>query len=154
MSCMIAGTFSCNAKTSDSKNGEEGVVEESEAPAVTTLEDVNPDILKVLDGMIIPEGKPCIVDFYATWCGPCKIYSPIFHEVAEEYNGQAIFLSIDVDKYKTIANRYEISSIPSTVFILPAGGIMGKEVGIISKTDLQSFVNQLLETNAGDGMGI
>lgn len=149
LAVLFSVTTACGAKTSPSNEGEGG-----SKNAVVTLQSVDKKNLRVVDGLLIPEGMPCIVDFYATWCGPCKVYSPTFHEVAAQYEGQAIFISIDVDANPEIANKYEIQSIPSTVFILPGGGVMGKQTGIIPKDTLVSFVNQLMASNAGDGMGI
>lgn len=116
--------------------------------------ELNGKYLKLRDNTLFPEGRPAVVDFYADWCGPCKTYSPIFHEVADEFAGQATFISINVDEYPGIANTYKVSAIPTTLFILPGGGVMGSQEGLIDKGTLTAFVTQLLETNAGDGMGL
>lgn len=109
---------------------------------------------KIEHNLFIPEGIPMVVDFYADWCGPCKQYAPIFHEIAEKYAGQAIFLSVDSDKEEEIAKAYGITSIPTTVFILPGGGLLGQETGVMDAEKLESFVNQLLLTNDGDDLSI
>lgn len=113
----------------------------------------NPNF-KIVDNLIISENLPIVIDFYADWCGPCKQFSPIFHEVASEYAGQACFVSINTDDYPDLANRYQVSSIPTTVYILPGGGVLGKQVGGLNKEAFTTFVNQLIETAAGDDMAI
>ena len=141
----------CNANSGGSSNSGDPQAEDKPIKEVASLDTT---MVKVVNGMIIPTEKPCVVDFNATWCGPCKTYSPIFESVATEYAEAAIFLSIDVDQYPEIANKYEVQSIPCTVFILPGGGVMSKEVGVIDKQRLDTFMNQLIATNAGSGDGI
>lgn len=156
VACAILTLGACSGASSNSENSsanaDTATVQNAANSQEIDLAD-NPNF-KIKDNILIPEGKPLIVDFYADWCGPCKKYAPIFHEVAKKYGSQATFISINVDEYKEIANAYKISSIPATAFILPGGGVMGTEVGIIEPDQLSAFINQLLATNAGDGMGI
>jgi thioredoxin len=66
----------------------------------------------------IYEGKlPCIIDFYAEWCGPCHKVSPILKDLAEEYSGKIIVYKIDVDKERELASIFQIKSIPAYLFI-------------------------------------
>ena len=127
-----------------------------EAGSVATVQELDTAGIQIKDGIIIPKEMPVVVDFNATWCGPCKQYSPIFHEVADSslYAGNVIFLSIDVDEHPEIANKYEVMNIPCTVFILPGGGVMGKEVGVLTAERLESYVNQLMAQSAGEGNAI
>ena len=60
--------------------------------------------------------KPCVIDFYATWCGPCRQLSPIIEELAKEYDGKVVFYKMDVDKEKNIAAVFGIRSIPTLFF--------------------------------------
>src|ERR1035437_9958675 len=62
--------------------------------------------------------KPCIIDFYATWCGPCKLVAPIMEELAKEYDGRIYIYKVDVDAEPEIAGAYGIQSIP-TIFFCP-----------------------------------
>ena len=146
---LLAVTVSCGGKASTP-----GVTEE--AGSVANVENLDSTMIKVKDGLVIPEGVPVVIDFNATWCGPCQNYAPIFHSVAEseQYAGKVVFLSIDTDQYPEIANRYEIQSIPTTVFVLPGGGVMGKEGGVLQKQQLETYINQLLEQVAGEGDAI
>ena len=136
-------------------------MEEAVDPAGTEAGDpvdadplANNPAFKIVDNAIFNENVPVVVDFYADWCGPCKQYAPTFHAVAEKYDQGACFVSINVDDYPELAKTYEVSSIPATVFIQPGGGVLGKEVGVITETQLTSWVNQLLATSAGDDMEI
>ena len=61
--------------------------------------------------------KPAIVDFYATWCGPCKMVAPILDELAKEYDGQIVIYKVDTDKETELARAFGIRSIPSILFI-------------------------------------
>ncbi len=60
---------------------------------------------------------PCLIDFYATWCGPCRALSPILEEVAGEYNGKVIIYKVDVDKEKELAALFNVRSIPTLLFV-------------------------------------
>lgn len=89
------------------------------------------------------DNLPLIVDVYADWCGPCKIYAPIFHEVAEKYEGKAHFISINADENIEMCRQYGITSIPCTLFINPDGQVAGKVTGLIEKEKLEKMVNDL-----------
>lgn len=89
---------------------------------------------------IINSGKPVLVDFFATWCGPCKAMSPIIESVAKDMQGNARILKIDVDKNKSIAAKYNIQAVP-TLLIFKNGKVVWKHPGGIDK---QSLVNSLM----------
>jgi len=88
-------------------------------------------------------GKPVIIDFYAVWCGPCKVLSPIIEELAEEYKDKAEFFKVDVDSEKQLATRYGISSIP-TLFFISAKGEVRVASGLMSKPDLKAVIDNML----------
>lgn len=144
----------CSSNGSKSEgNSEAGSVAAAaeEGGAVKSLKESG---VRVVDNLLISDNLPIVVDFNATWCPPCKRYSPIFHGIAEKYQGQAIFVSIDTDENPAIANAYKIESIPTTLFIMPGGGLLGKEVGLLTEDQLDQFVNQLIETSAGESGSI
>ncbi len=66
--------------------------------------------------------KPCVIDFYATWCGPCRQLSPIIEELASEYKGKVVFYKVDVDKEKNLAAAFGIHSIPTLLFCAKGEG--------------------------------
>ena len=81
-----------------------------------------------------------LVDFFATWCGPCKMLSPVLEEVANE-NPNIAVLKIDVDEVGELAARYGIQAIP-TLFLLKDGKIVNKGMGYLNKNQLTDFVNK------------
>lgn len=80
-----------------------------------------------------------LVDFYATWCGPCKMLSPILEELAEEYKDQIEILKIDVDEFDSIASKYGILSIP-TLLLFKDGELVKKSVGFKDLDGLKAFI--------------
>ncbi len=88
---------------------------------------------------------PCIIDFYADWCGPCKMIAPIMEELAAEYKGQVVFYKIDVDKEQEIASVFGIQSIPSVLYI-PANADPQMSVGAMQKEGYIDAINKILLT--------
>ena len=84
-----------------------------------------------------------IVDFFATWCGPCKMMAPIFEEVGNEMNGQAGFYKVDIDESLELANEYGIQSVP-TMLVFKNGEVVDRVVGVVPKASLKSKVEQQL----------
>ena len=83
-----------------------------------------------------------VADFWAVWCGPCKMIAPIIDEMAEEYKGSVVIGKVDVDNNPQVASKYSIRSIPTILFI-KNGEIVDKHVGVISKQALK----EKIETN-------
>ena len=91
---------------------------------------------------IIKEGI-CLVDFYATWCGPCKMLAPFVEEIAEEYVGKVKVCKVDVDSVESLAYRYNIRSIP-TLLYFKDNKLEETSVGFRSKSDMVSVIEDLL----------
>ena len=87
--------------------------------------------------------RPAIVDFYAGWCGPCRALGPILEEIASAYKGQLDVYKVDVDLCETVADAYDIRSIPTTFFI-PMEGRPVKMVGAISKPEIERQIREVL----------
>ena len=87
--------------------------------------------------------KPCIIDFYATWCGPCKIVAPILDDLAKEYNGQIYIYKVDVDAEPAIAAAFGIQSIP-TIFFCPMTGNPQVSQGAMQKEDIKKAITEFL----------
>lgn len=87
--------------------------------------------------------KPAIVDFYANWCGPCKMVSPILDELAEEYGNSIYVYKVDTEEEQDISNAFGIRSIPSLLFI-PMEGKPQMAVGALSKTDFKKAIEDVL----------
>jgi thioredoxin len=87
--------------------------------------------------------RPAIVDFYAGWCGPCRILAPILEELVEVYKDQIIVYKVDVERCEALASAYDIRAIPTTLFI-PMKGQPTKMVGAISKRELERQIHEVL----------
>lgn len=87
--------------------------------------------------------KPCIVDFYATWCGPCKMIAPILEELAAEYAGKIDIYKIDTDKEQDLAAAFGIRSIPTLLFC-PVGEAPQLAQGAMGKADFKKAIEEVL----------
>lgn len=86
---------------------------------------------------------PVIVDFWAEWCGPCHIMSPIIDEVAKEFEGKAKIGKVNVDENQVISSKYGIMSIP-TILAFKDGKVIGQLVGARPKKDLVDLINKVI----------
>ena len=86
---------------------------------------------------IINADKPVLIDFYATWCGPCKTMAPIVEQIGKEVQGKARVLKIDVDKNPALAAQYQIQAVP-TLMIFKNGTVVWKHPGGLDKQNLKS----------------
>lgn len=87
--------------------------------------------------------KPCIIDFYTTWCGPCKRLAPIMEELAEEYCDQIIFYKADTEKERELAYLFQINSIPQVLYI-PKEGKPTIVKGLYPKQQIVDLINEFL----------
>lgn len=87
--------------------------------------------------------KPCIIDFWAEWCAPCRAIAPILDEVAKEYAGQVYVYKVDVDAETTLGHVYGIQSIPTLLFV-PLTGDPKPSIGLIQKEEIMKNVNDFL----------
>ena len=90
---------------------------------------------------IINADKPVLIDFYATWCGPCKTMHPIIEAIGREVQGRARVLKIDVDKNPALAARYQIQAVP-TLMIFKAGEVKWKQSGVFQADELERLIKQ------------
>lgn len=87
--------------------------------------------------------KPAIIDFYADWCGPCKMIAPILEELAEEYDGQIYIYKVDTEKERELASAFGIRSIPSLLFV-PMDGQPQMARGAMPKENLKEVIDEVL----------
>jgi thioredoxin 1 len=103
--------------------------------------------LEVTDGnfhdVIMSADVPALVDFWAVWCGPCRVVAPIVEELAEEYAGRAVIGKMDVDQNKQVATQLGIQAIP-TLLIVKGGQIADRIVGVVDKNSLRARLDALL----------
>lgn len=93
---------------------------------------------------IIHGDKPVLVDFFATWCGPCKVMSPIIESLGEELHGKARILKIDIDKNQAVAQHYQIQSVP-TFIIFKKGEMLWRHSGAIEKDTIKQQLERFME---------
>ena len=87
--------------------------------------------------------KPAIIDFYASWCGPCKMIAPILEELAEEYKDSIVIYKIDTEKEEELASAFGIRSIPSLLFV-PMEGMPKMMQGAMPKASLKETIETVL----------
>ena len=87
--------------------------------------------------------RPAIIDFFATWCGPCKMLSPILDELSEEYEGKVDFYKVDVDQERKLSELFNIRSVPS-LLLIPLTGHPGMLQGALPTVQLKNTINDIL----------
>ncbi|MBI3233913.1 MAG: thioredoxin [Bacteroidetes bacterium] len=90
---------------------------------------------------IIQSGTPTLVDFYADWCGPCKMMAPILEEVKSKIGNKAMIIKIDTDKNPQVLNTYQIRGIP-TLILFMNGEIKWRQSGVVSANVIENVINQ------------
>jgi thioredoxin 1 len=90
--------------------------------------------------------KPVFLDFWADWCGPCKMLGPTFERLAEKYGEQVTFAKVNVDEMPDVANKFAIRSIP-TLILLQGGNVVEKLVGLRSEQELAQVLSRFASSN-------
>jgi thioredoxin 1 len=95
------------------------------------------------DEVVLKSDKPVLVDFWAEWCGPCRMIAPIIDEISKEYEGKALVTKCDVDNSPAVAAKYSIRNIP-TILFFKNGKIADRQVGAVPKNSFVNKINALL----------
>ena len=150
---LVLFLFSCNQEQASEENqanensevkGVQGSTDGDIKPIYLTTADfkekiwdyeANPDEWKYKGEL------PCIIDFYADWCKPCKMVAPIMDDLADHYDGKVIIYKVDTDKEKELASVFQVRSIPSILFA-PMEGKPAMQPGAMKKEDYMNIINE------------
>ena len=92
---------------------------------------------------VLDSDVPALVDFYTTWCGPCKILAPIVEEIAKDYDGKLKVAKVNVEEAASVATKYSIMSVP-TIIIFKKGQVVEQISGVVSKSVLKKKVDAII----------
>ena len=139
---LLFAACETKAKTNDNQSKNDNkmkTIELTKADFLTKVMDyeANPQEWKYLGD------KPAIIDFYASWCGPCKMVAPILEELAEEYDGQIYIYKVNTEKEQELAAMFGIRSIPSILFI-PMGEQPQMAMGAMPKSSFKEAIDRVL----------
>ncbi len=95
------------------------------------------------DEVVLKSDKPVLVDFWAAWCGPCKMLGPVIDQISEEFDGKAVIGKVDVDANQEFAAKYGVRNIP-TVLVFQNGEVINRQVGVASKQTYADYLTALL----------
>ena len=92
--------------------------------------------------VVLNSSKPVLIDFWATWCGPCRMQSPVIEELSDELEGAAVIAKLNVDENPELASQFSVMSIP-TLVIIKDGKVVDRKTGVTPKATLLSMLNSV-----------
>jgi thioredoxin 1 len=95
------------------------------------------------EAQVLKSALPVFVDFYAEWCGPCKMAEPVLEELSEAYKGKVIIVKVNVDENQELSSKYDVMSIPTTI-IFKGGAEVGRQTGFSGKSTFEELIKKAL----------
>jgi thioredoxin 1 len=95
------------------------------------------------DSVVLQSDQPVLVDFWAQWCGPCKMIAPALDELAQSYDGRAKIVKVDIDQNRNTAMKYHVRSIPM-LLVFKNGQVQGTQIGAVGKPQLAQLIDKAL----------
>lgn len=102
---------------------------------------------KTFQSEVLDAKTPVIVDFWADWCGPCKMMAPVFEELSKDYVGKVKFVKVDVMQAQELAQKYNVQGIPNLI-IFNKGKVIGQLIGFKQKSNLKSELDSVIAKSA------
>ncbi|MFO1040153.1 MAG: thioredoxin [Planctomycetaceae bacterium] len=96
---------------------------------------------------VLQSPVPVLVDFYADWCGPCRILAPTMERLSEEFAGRASVVKINIDQEPELANQFQVQSIPTLIFVA-GGNVVARTSGVAAEASLRNALHQLTANSA------
>lgn len=142
-SLIIIALAACGSKNSNNENVKMAKVTVVKQISAAEFRNLIMDYEQNPKTWIFKGERPCVVDFYADWCRPCKMIAPIMEELAQEYQGKIDFYKVNTDKEQELSGVFEIQSIPAILFC-PKQGKPAMQAGAMQKADYQKIINEFL----------
>ncbi len=143
--CVLATAASCSQ---NSGSGTEAAASDSEITEQQATEpDAEPAAAETVTELgegdnLVPGELPIVADFWATWCGPCMQFKPVFHDAAKKYATKATFVAADIDVCNALKDKFDVSSIPTVIILMPDGTIK-KNVGYMDAAQFDAFLGDI-----------
>lgn len=144
---VCAAIVACNSESSRRTSMSNDSTESARSESV--IAHGTPEMLDTMihvsaDGKIsIKSDYPVVIDFGATWCGPCRDFGPVFEAVAARYSDRARFMSVDTDRCPKAAEQFDVTAIPQVSIVMPDGTI-DTHVGYIPQSDLERLIDEAI----------
>jgi len=143
---LISLVIGACSSTGGNNNGNPAEINDGTVNVLTTEQFKNLiwDFRKSPDNLVFKGTLPCIIDFYADWCRPCRMVAPIMDDLAREYKGKIRVYKVNTDQERELASLFRINSIPAVLFI-PKTGQPQMTVGALPKSEFLKAVNNILQ---------